>query len=204
MYRLPIAGYPRQHRARAFEVHRVIGLNRREVRYRHTIQQDILQLYCSLRCFLKENRIGVGSTLLRLHTDTRCALAIGRGDGYLLPILLIYRNNRAGCSGKFDLVGKHVLVEIRQRVAVQVNHLQESILRFLHYKGDGVGPLRTAGSSNGQRMDIALCYAQHFLRLVGFFERHFRHFAHAFRQEIGIVQGVFVEALQRHAVQVNH
>ena len=132
--------------------------------------------------------------MLRLHADTRRALAVRRGDGYLLSALLLYRDGGAGGVGQFHLVSKHVLVEALQRVAVQVNHLQKSVLRLLHHKGDGVGPLVAAGSGYGQRIDIAFGNCQHFLLRVAFVVGNLRNLALAGGKRVHILQGVRMEA----------
>ena len=177
-----------------------------------TIHQNVMQ---TNRCYstrFEINRIGTEITSTGYYFDISFTCRIRSRNGYLLTRRLIYRNLRTGNAIQLLYIFKRISAESFQWLFIQINHIQISVRRHSHHKGNRICTCSTALGGYRNTLYFVLQHVQHTLRVLAFLHGHGRQLAFAFRQFVGIFQYFRIKlnrvrsvpALHRFSIEINH
>ena len=128
---------------------------RRECGYRHLIRRNEMQ------------QVGVRRTLVRRHHDTCRTVRSGRSDRHRLILVGQHRDLRHRRRGPRDRIIERRRLKALQRVAVQIDHLQESILGFLDLKAQDILTRRSVSGGHRHACHQQRLVDRHRYRLIG-------------------------------------
>ena len=103
-------------------------------------------------CIGRDERHGIRDrcAFIRRHLDTRRAVRRRHGDSYRLTFLTRHRHYRHRRLVPYQRIIQLLRHETAQGIAVQINHLQQGIRRFLHLHREGIHPGGAVPCRHGQ------------------------------------------------------